>query len=367
MHKMGMIFILGVLAFAQFSVASENNIKVGIEKLSLSDKDRRAWDGKSKRPITTHIFYPTTENREEPLLIGPPRNPIFKAGNVVWSGVPSIKERRPLVVMSHGTGGSALTLLWLAEAFVKQGYIVVGVNHHGNTAVEKKKYAQGYTLWWERAQDLAVVVEKILGSTAWSQKIDQSKIGVLGFSLGGYTTIAALGGRTDTQRFDAFCKSKKRDFTCDPQKEFPDMYTVFDEIKDTAQVKLSLAKQKKDYSVDVFKAGYVIAPAVIQVFTPESLKAIKRPVSITVGANDVIAPPSTNAKWLHKKIPGSHYKQIEKVGHYTFLPECGSGGKKILPDLCRDHKDVKRKDIHMQVAREAVDFFEKVFGHSFNN
>ncbi|MFL0803409.1 MAG: prolyl oligopeptidase family serine peptidase [Agarilytica sp.] len=362
MKKIGLILGLGILVLAQVSIASKGSIKVGVEKLSLSDPERRSWDGKSARPITTHIFYPTLESREEPLLIGPPKHPMFKAGHVVWSGVPVTERKLPLIVMSHGTGGSALTLLWLAEAFVKQGYIVVGVNHHGNTALEKKKYAQGYTLWWEQARDLAIVTENILESKAWSKKIDHSKIGVMGFSLGGYTTIATLGGHTDRKRFEGFCNSKEKDFTCEPQKEFPNMYVEFEAVKNTPQVKLSLSREKNDYSINQFKAGYVIAPAVVQVFTPESLANINHPVSIAVGANDRTTPAGTNAKWLHKNIPESRYKEIENVSHYTFLPECGSGGKKILPHLCNDHETVNRRSIHNEVAGDAVAFFNEVFG-----
>ncbi len=362
MKNLGWIVIFGVLGIVSLSVASESSIKVGVEVLSLSDSERRSWDGKSARPVTTHVFYPTLETREEPLLIGPKNNPIFDAGNVVWSGVPKTGEKHPLVIMSHGTGGSALMLLWLAEAFVKQGYIVVGVNHHGNTALEKKKYAQGYTLWWERARDLAVVTENILSSPEWSKKIDHSKIGVLGFSLGGYTTMATLGGRSDTKRFEQFCKSKKRDFTCEPQKEFLNMYKEFEEVRNTPQVELSLAKHNVDYSVGLFKAGYVIAPAVLQVFTPESLAAIKLPISITIGSHDTTTPADTNAKWLHEQISGSRYKEIQNAGHYTFLSECGSGGKKILPDLCTDHQSVDRRSIHQQVSLDAVKFFDQVFG-----
>ncbi len=362
MKKMALIGLLGVLTLGQFCFASENRVNVGVERLSLSDVDRRAWDGKSARPITTHIFYPTLDNRDVPLLAGPPKTPIFEHGSVVWSGVPTIESKRPLIVMSHGTGGSALMLLWVAKAFVQQGYIVVGVNHHGNTALEKKKYAQGYTLWWERAQDLRVVTEKILASKVWSNKIDHSKIGVLGFSLGGYTAISTLGGRTDIGRFEAFCKSGEGDFTCEPQKEFPNMYTEFEALKNTPNVKLSLAEHNRDYSVGHFKAAYIIAPAVLQAFTPKSLAAIKRPVRITVGTHDVTAPANTNALWLHQQIPGSGYNEIDNVGHYTFLSECGAGGKRILPDLCNDQKGVERRSIHQMVSGDAVAFFDEIFG-----
>src|SRR5256885_8472094 len=44
--------------------------------------------------------------------------------------------KRPLIVLSHGTGGGAATMAWLAETLASNGYIVAAVNNHGNTAAE---------------------------------------------------------------------------------------------------------------------------------------------------------------------------------------------------------------------------------------
>jgi hypothetical protein len=42
----------------------------------------------------------------------------------------SSRRNFPLVMLSHGTGGGAATLAWLAETLASNGYIVVAVNHH---------------------------------------------------------------------------------------------------------------------------------------------------------------------------------------------------------------------------------------------
>jgi predicted dienelactone hydrolase len=41
-------------------------------------------------------------------------------------------------------------MMWLGYYLASRGYIVAAVNHHGNTAAEKERAAQGFLLYWER-------------------------------------------------------------------------------------------------------------------------------------------------------------------------------------------------------------------------
>ncbi|MDP1013597.1 hypothetical protein Q6293_28055, partial [Klebsiella pneumoniae] len=63
----------------------------------------------------------------------------------------------PLLLLSHGTGGTASSLDWMAAALSANGYIVAGVNHPGNTALEPLT-REGFMLWWERATDVSEVL-----------------------------------------------------------------------------------------------------------------------------------------------------------------------------------------------------------------
>jgi hypothetical protein len=106
---------------------------VGLAFAAYEDGARRSWSGTDSRPMATAIWYPAPIGTQETEW----RVSIFKAG---WSaqGAPLASSRRkfPLVVLSHGTGGGAATLAWLAETLASNGYIVAAVNHHGNTAAE---------------------------------------------------------------------------------------------------------------------------------------------------------------------------------------------------------------------------------------
>jgi len=352
---------LSCLILSSGCVFAEHQVNVGVSKIEFKDKERLSWDRRSSRPITSHVFYPTLDRHVEPLMIGPPGGALFSAGDAVWNAKPILNQTLPLIVMSHGTGGSSLQMLWMAETLVKNGYIVVGVNHHGNTAIETKKYAEGYVLWWERSQDLAVVLALLFENKQWSNMIDQQKVGVVGFSLGGYTAISAIGGITDKALFDRFCRSDKRDSTCDAQGEFSEIEKEFAKVKNSDQVKASVEKQSHSFKVDAIKAAFVISPALVQAFTKHSLASISLPTTIVVGSADQVAEPRTNARVAAARIPDANYIEVEKVGHYTFLSECTELGEKILKGLCVDNQGVSRATVHGEVSERAASFFNQVF------
>ncbi len=65
----------------------------------------------------------------------PPAAPVFVMGEVaVDAPLSDARARWPVVLLSHGTGGTAASLGWLAGRLAAAGFIVLGVDHHGNTA-----------------------------------------------------------------------------------------------------------------------------------------------------------------------------------------------------------------------------------------
>jgi predicted dienelactone hydrolase len=142
-----------------------------------------------------------------------------------------------------------LQLGWLGTALAAQGYIVASVNHHGNTSVEPYT-AQGFCLWWERAQDLRAVLDCLLADAWFGTRIDPMRIGAAGCSLGGYTVIAVAGGRTDLQAFAAFCSGPEREATCEDQAEFPGMGVQFAQLtRDDARVQALLRVMARRFAI----------------------------------------------------------------------------------------------------------------------
>jgi predicted dienelactone hydrolase len=190
------------------------------------------------------VWYAAESGRPEvDWFIGPPANPLFRLGHSAEGApVARLTSKRPLVVLSHGTGGSAPMLAWLGEALARAGYIVAAINHHGNTSAEESPTPEGFMLWWERATDLTRVLDRLLSDSQFGRLVDARRVGAAGFSLGGYSVAAVAGARTSLAQWETFCRSVRRDATCNPQPEFPEAMAAFDTIRDRSDVQESLGR-----------------------------------------------------------------------------------------------------------------------------
>ena len=335
---------------------------VGMITRSFTDEKRKNWQHTAPRPLRTVVWYPAGEViKEETIFGGPPEEEIFAPVTVAPDAeISKESQQYPLVLLSHGTGGSAVQMMWLGYYLAARGYIVAAVNHHGNTSSEKQLFSQGFLLYWERARDLQVVLDKLLADPIFGARIDRNHIGAAGFSLGGYTVISIAGGVFSSQEYEAFCHSPQRDFTCEPQPEFPDAHKLFAEIRNTDPVVRESLKHAGDsYKDERIKKVFAIAPALGSGFTKAGLNRIRVPVFIVIGQADKVTPLMTNAQRYANFIKGARLKVLPgEIGHYTFLAECNAHGKAVI-DICRDAESIDRAMVHQQVAQLAFEFFEQ--------
>lgn len=333
---------------------------VGRTSRQFADETRRAWIGSGPRPLAVLLWYPASpESRESDWFIGPPAAPLFRAGRSALNAPPLSTLGRPLILLSHGTGGSAVMLAWLGEALARAGFVVAAVNHHGNTSAEAVPTPEGFVLWWERATDLSRLVDVLVRDPEFGPRIDVDRIGAAGFSLGGYTALAVAGARADRAHWAAFCGGPRPDATCAPQPEFPEAIAQFESVRDRDHVRASLARHAESYGDARIRAVFAVAP-VGTWLTEQSLRTVAVPVRVVVGTRDTTTPTANNASRIAQLIPGAALSAIEGAGHYTFLAECEPQGLRLRPDLCHDAADVQRAIVHRRVAAAAVTFFAEI-------
>ncbi len=327
---------------------------VGLARLNFIDTSRSNWAGTRPRPVVTYVWYPAAMDATMTTIGIPPDNPIFVGGKAARdASFSDNRDLHPLVVMSHGTGGAGMQMMWLGRELAARGFIAAAVDHHGNTAAEDAYDPRGFRLPWERARDLSVAIDHLLGDPEFGPRIDAARIGAVGYSLGGYTAVALAGGTTDLAKLSEFCGGPERDATCDPQPEYPEADEDFKRLASGDAMTLeSLARQSDSYRDERISSFVVLAPALIQAFSQESLQAIDAPFLIISGTNDPIAPAATNSDQLHKLIPGARFMEIDSAGHYVFLNECSLKGR-LAVSVCRDPAGTSRAHIHADVS-EAV-------------
>jgi predicted dienelactone hydrolase len=332
-----------------------DSYKVGMAFLSFAPTEPYDWRGARAHALDVVVWYPAGATaREKPLVIH--GLDIFELGRAAQDAPLAAKAARfPLVVISHGTGGSALSMAWLGEALAAHGYIAAAVNHPGNNATEPYT-AEGFSFWWERARDLSETISGMLADAKFGDQIDPGRIGSAGFSLGGYTMIAIAGGITDVQGFARFCDSPSAGGTCTSPPEFPSLVEDFRKIiREHPEMLRHSGDSFRDARV---RAVFAIAPGLGPAFTASSLERISIPVQIVAGESDQNVPVEQNAKYFAAKIPGAKLHIFPgNVAHYVFLDSCSEIGRKTMPMLCIDAQGVNRDAIHADTVRRALQFF----------
>ena len=332
-----------------------DSYKVGMAFRSFSPREPYDWRGAQAHTLKVVVWYPAEPTaRERPLLIR--GLDIFELGRVAQDAPLAVREARfPLVVISHGTGGSALSMAWLGEALAAHGYIAAAVNHPGNNATEPYT-VEGFSIWWERARDLGETISGMLADAEFGDRIDPARIGSAGFSLGGYAMIAIAGGTTDVQGFVRFCDSPNAGKTCTSPPEFPSLVEDFRKlVRDRPEALRHSGDSFRDARV---RAVFAMAPGLGPAMPASSLETISIPVQIVAGESDQNVPVALNAKYFAANIPGAKLHIFPgNVAHYVFLDSCTEKGGKTAPTLCVDAPGVDREAIHADTARRALRFF----------
>jgi predicted dienelactone hydrolase len=358
---MALILTNAVAAAAQAG-SDTTSFKVGVTTRRFVPDAPYNWRGAQTRALIATVWYPASpEAVEQAQWVGPPGAAVFNAGSAAPDAALAPGDGRfPLVVLSHGTGGTALSLGWLGTALAAKGSIAVAVNHPGNNALEAYT-VEGFSLWWERARDVSSIIDHMLAEPNFGGRIDAGRIGAAGFSLGGYTVIELAGGITDPARFHASCRSPDSDGACKAPPEFPDLGAKLDALaKIDPAFQASLRDAGKSYRDKRIRAVFAMAPALGPAVTPESLGGIAIPVEIVAGSEDAIVPVASSAQYFAANIPGAKLTLFSYgVGHYTFLSSCSEQGRTTLPALCQDATGVDRDEIHALTINLAVAFFAR--------
>lgn len=351
--------LLGIL-LCTTAIASAQN-KVGLTTRTFHPKETRNWRGAQAKELHCTIWYPAAGSAvETKQIIGPPDAPLFEAGSAMPHAefTPSLSQL-PLIVLSHGTGGSAKQLAWLGAALARAGFVAVAVDHPGNNATEPYT-AEGFILWWERATDLTEIIDGILADGDIGPHIDTSRIGAAGFSIGGYTVLELAGARTDVSVLYDLCHAHPNETACrvPEMKDFSSPEQMLQTVRKSSGE--SLARSTDSFRDARIKAVFAIAPALSETQTPDSLHQIRIPVEVVVGAADPIAPAANNADYLRANIHNARETVLPgQVAHYTFLDTCTAAGKSQLPVYCTDAGGVDRDAVHAQIAEMAVTFFTR--------
>jgi predicted dienelactone hydrolase len=353
-------FLGGVVMLGVVAASAQMQPKAGVTTRVFHPKAMRNWRGAQHEELRVTVWYPAAVNSvETQQMIGPPEAPLFLAGMAMpHAAFAPALDKWPLILLSHGSGGSAMQMGWLGTALARAGYVAAAVDHPGNNATEPYT-AEGFVLWWERATDLSEVLDGMLADEEFGPRIDATRVGTAGFSIGGYTVLAMGGARADISLMADLCHKQPQTTVCHTP-EMKDMGSPDDMLRAVRKTSaVSLAQSDESFRDARVGAVFAMAPAVGMTLTPDSLRSMRLPVEIVVGSADAIASPRDNADFIRSEIRGAKETVLPNVVHYTFLDTCTAEGKTKLGVYCADNADVDREAVHEQVEAMAVRFFDR--------
>jgi len=319
-------------------------------------------DAGHRNALRITIWYPAVQGSvEQPIVIGPETHPIFTIGRAAMEATPahdSSGARRPVILLSHGYGGTARMMGWFGIAMARHGYIVVAVDHPGNNGLDPMT-VPGALLSWQRALDLRAALDAVRADPAFGPRIDPLRIGVAGFSAGGFTALLAAGARADPARFRRFCARYPQDGVCAPQKEYPIDAAQRDALFADPAFAEPIRRAGDDLSIPHIRAVFAMAPAIVQGLDPSSLKRLSVPVGIILGDADTVVPPPLNGETAARLIPRARLTVLPGATHYDFLADCDPAAG---IGLCAEARH--QREAHERAIALAAQLFDRAFGQA---
>lgn len=341
------------LLFLPLAAVATGATGVGIASLSIPDPV-------SGKQTEGEVFYPSTQPLHGTTALGP-----YNVAAI--PDAPAVAGAKPLVVISHGNGGSDLGHHDLAAYLASHGFVVVTLNHLGDYFRDTSKVGTIDVLAGRPVQ-LKSAISTVLADPRWSKLIDPSRIGVAGFSAGGYTALMVAGARPSFVRFIAFCDRYPQDKdVCGHRKEFEE--AAAKQGKTMEQVLTDMQGQLGKYGDTAdprVKAAFAMAPLSL-IFDEHGFDNVHIPVFLYYGQNDRVLPPEANAKHIKPYLKTLYaVKEVPHADHWVFLPPCSPELAKDIPDMCKDPAGVDRAGTHEAINADALAFFRKtldVKGH----
>lgn len=255
-----------------------------------------------------------------------------------------------IAIVSHGAFGSPREMNWLGYGIAKQGWLVLGVAHHGESWVYGKS-SINYSIVskkWLRAQDLSFVLDQLFHSNSLiNREVDKDSIVIAGHSLGGYSALSLAGVRQDMKAMVAYCKNAMAtDKGC--RYGYPN--------KESSLSSNLIPVNLKDERVN---ALILLDPALGPLASQSSLKQVILPTLIIGSVENDFLNYEAHAGYYASLIKDAQLVKLATgEGHFVYLDQCQHEHKVMGTSLCEDRQNVDRAEVHSRLLAEIIRFID---------
>lgn len=233
---------------------------------------------------------------------------------------------RKLVVLSHGNGGSPWTLRGLGLRLAAEGFVVCLPEHIGNSRSDNSLEGTVANLE-NRPRHIRLAIDTALDDADLAAGLVGAPVGVIGMSIGGYSALAAAGGKP----------------WCGPH-----------ESPDGKPAPVSVVHDER------IRALVLMAPATPWFMAEGSLSDVVVPVLMFVGGQDAITPAwhgdlVRNGVGRPERVD---FRRIANAGHFSFLSPfpAAMAGPHFAPS--QDPAGFDRQSFQEELQTEVVRFLK---------
>lgn len=193
---------------------------------------------------------------------------------------PVASGRFPLVIVSHGIGGSHLLYRTICTHLAQHGYIVAMLEHYGNNR-NNNSLENTYENLVNRPRHVRMTIDEVSTHSVFKASVKADNVAVIGHSIGAYTALAVAGG-------EPWSKDRRK----------------VEVVADTR-----------------VKALVLLAPATPWYLMHGSLSAVNIPILMLTGEHDQYTPP-WHADLVSDGVADRALvtrREIKNAGHFSFL------------------------------------------------
>jgi predicted dienelactone hydrolase len=304
---------------------------VGFQQLAVPDPQGQTVD--------LYVWYPS-DAPAQPHRMGPFEQTVAPEGAIAGANL-------PLVVISHGTGGGALTHFDTAIALAEAGFVAAAIEHTGDNWHDRA-LSFSRRNFTERPRHIKLVTDYLLTSWSGHAQIDPERVGAFGHSAGGATVLVVVGARPDFSGTAAFCREHPEEWACQRARQAATAVST-----DSASTAVWVHDPR-------IKAAVIAAPAVGYTFTPAALAEATVPIQLWQAEDDRITVNRWHSDHVKANLPSPpEVHVVPHAGHLAFLAPCSPTLGAQAPDTCKDPDRFDRAAFHRDFNAAIVAFFAR--------
>lgn len=242
----------------------------------------------------------------------------------------------PLIVMSHGRVDGFLGHRDTAQELADAGFVVAAISHPGDNSQDKSR-SNELSVFIDRPADIKRLIDYLLGAWSSASAIDPERIGLFGFSRGGYTGLVLAGAVPGFPQDSRLCLGRT------------------DEICE----ELRQGRLRRPVRDSRIKAAVIVDP-LGTFFDRDSFKSVHLPIQLwrSEYGGDGVTPDRVG--FIAEALPVKpDFRSVANAGHFSFLPPCPDAILQTAREICTDAGGFDRKTFHTTFNGQVVDFFRR--------